>query len=94
MEENEDMADEHLFGFKKGKSTTDSILLLKMIEEWAKLSGTHLCFIAIDVIKAYDRADQNRAIKKIQTISPAEAHIIRFLWKDAATQINFEGSQL
>ena len=42
MEENEDMADEHLFGFKKGKSTTDSILFLKMIEEWAKLSGTHL----------------------------------------------------
>ena len=50
-------------------------------------------FIAIDVIKAYDRADQNRAIKKILR-GPAEAHIIRFLWKDAITQINFEGSQL
>ena len=51
MEENADMADECLFGFKQGKSTIDSILLLKMIEEWAKLSGTSLCFIATDVIK-------------------------------------------
>ena len=42
MEANEDLADEFLFGFKKGKSTTDSILLLKMIEEWAILSGTYL----------------------------------------------------
>ena len=42
MEATEDMADESLFGFKKGRSTTDSILLLKMIEEWAKLSGTFL----------------------------------------------------
>ena len=40
MKDAEDMADEFLFGFKKGKSTIDSILLLKMIEEWAKLSGT------------------------------------------------------
>ena len=57
MEAHEDMADECLFGFKKGKSTIDSILLLKMIEEWAKSSGTFICIIAIDVIKAYDRAD-------------------------------------
>ena len=57
MEATEDMADEYLFGFRKGKSTTDSILLLKMIEEWAKASGTFLAFVAIDVTKAYDRAD-------------------------------------
>ena len=42
MEATEDMADESLFGFKKSRSTTDFILLLKMIEEWAKLSGTFL----------------------------------------------------
>ena len=42
MEATEDMVDESLFGFKKSRSTTDSILLLKMIEEWAKLSGTFL----------------------------------------------------
>ena len=57
MEENEDLADEFLYGFKKGRCTTDSILLLKMLEEWAKLSGSLLKLIAIDVIKAYDRAD-------------------------------------
>ena len=39
MKKDEDTSDEFLFGFKKGKSTIDSILLLKMIEEWAKLSG-------------------------------------------------------
>ena len=42
MQETEDMADDFLFGFKKGKSTTDAILLLKMVEEWAKHSGTFL----------------------------------------------------
>ena len=57
MKRTEDMADEYLFGFKQGKSTVDSILLLKMIEEWAKLSNNFVCFVAIDVIKAYDRAD-------------------------------------
>ena len=57
MEATEDMADESLFGFKKSRSTTDSILLLKMIEECAELSETFLWFIAIDVKKAYDRAD-------------------------------------
>ena len=65
MLDTEDLADDFLFGFKKGKSTVDSILLLKMIEEWAKLSKTFLCFIAIDVKKAYDRADQSRAIQKL-----------------------------
>ena len=94
MKKTEDQADEYLFGFKKGKSTIDSILLLKMIEEWAKLSGKFLCFLAIDVKKAYDRADQSRAIERLANICPAEAHIIAILWGDAITTITFEGKAI
>ena len=65
-----------------------------MIEEQAKTSGEFTCFVAIDVIKAYDRADQNRSITKIQKIAPAEAHITNFLWTNAVTYINYEGSTI
>ena len=78
-----------MFGFKKGKSTIDAILLLKMIQELAKESGKPIFFVSIDLTKAYDKADRGKVLKAIRNWAPREAHIQKFLWKGFRTDLYY-----
>ena len=83
-------ADEFIFGFKKGKSTIDAILLLKLTEEWAETTKKNACFASIDVTKAYDRVDRKKVLATIHTWAPEETHIFKMLWAGSKIAI-FQG---
>jgi len=43
------------FGFMKGKATTDTIFILKSVQEKFRDKGKKLCFGYMDLEKAFDR---------------------------------------
>jgi sorting nexin-29 len=80
-------------GFRKGRSTSDMILAVKLIQQHCREKQIPLYLAFLDIAKAYDSVDRETLWKILHSIGipPKMLALIRMLYGDTAYQVRFKG---
>ena len=77
------------YGFRPGKSTTEPIFILRMMQEKYREKGQDLHLVFVDLDKAYDRVPMELIWWSLRNKNVPEGYIkvIQDMYKDSLTQI-------
>ena len=77
------------YGFRPGKSTTEPIFILRMMQEKYREKGQDLHLVFVDLEKAYDRVPRELIWWSLRKKNVPEGYIkvIQDMYKDSLTQI-------
>ena len=78
------------FGFRPGKSTTEPIFALRMLQEKYREKNKELHMVFVDLEKAYDRVPRELiwwSLRKKKKVPEAYIKIIQDMYEDCETQV-------
>ena len=85
-----------LHGFRAGRGTGTAIIEVKLLQQWARLKQVPLYGIFLDLRKAYDTLDRDRALDILEGygVGPRALRLLRRFWgaqKVVAKQSGYHG---